>query len=65
MKQGIAGIHYPAVREGFCLQDEAGCDEDAGFQDERKEHFSRVFGSLTDEEKEQLLALLEKLTAEK
>lgn len=44
---------------------ELGTARAAELEDERKEQFSRAFGNLTDEEKEQLLALLEKLTAEK
>ena len=37
----------------------------AELADEKEEMFKGVFGNLTDDEKEQLLALLEKLTAEK
>ncbi len=36
----------------------------AELSDERNERFSRLFANLTEEEKEQLVTLLEKLTAE-
>ncbi len=37
----------------------------AELQDEKNEKLNKAFGNLTDDEKEQLIALLEKLTAEK
>ena len=37
----------------------------AELQDEKNEKLDKAFGNLTDDEKEQLIALLEKLTAEK
>ena len=37
----------------------------AELQDEKNEKLDKAFGKLTDDEKEQLIALLEKLTAEK
>lgn len=44
---------------------ELGETRTAELQDEKNEKLDKAFGNLTDEEKEQLIALLEKLTAEK
>jgi len=41
---------------------EVGDARAAELADERQERFAKVFGGLTDEEKEQLIGLLEKLT---
>ena len=43
---------------------ELGAARAAELADEKNERFSKAFTALTDEEKDQLLKLLEKLTAE-